>query len=146
MTILRRGVAFSAVGFLGSFVHLGLLLLLTNWLGAHYLVATALAVEAAVIHNFLWHEHWTWIDRTGRAPGGRWGRLLRFNLATGCVSIAGNLALMQLYAGLLHIPTPLAALCSIASCWLVNFVATDRLVFPEIERCPRHHSAHLPSK
>ena len=122
-------MACSAVGLLGSFVHLGLLLLLTNWLKTHYLVATAVAVEATVIHNFLWHEHWTWVDRARLAPGGRWIRLLRFNLATGCVSIAGNLVLMQLYAGILDIPTPLAALCSIASCWLVNFVATDRLVF-----------------
>ncbi len=129
MTILRRGVAFRAVGFLGVFVHLGLLLLLTSWLEAHYLVATAVAVEATVVHNFLWHEHGTWVDRTRLAPGGRWIRLLRFNLATGCVSIAGNLVLMRLYSGALDIATPLAALFSIASCWLVNFVTIDRLVF-----------------
>ena len=103
MTILRRGVAFRAVGFLGVFVHLGLLLLLTSWLEAHYLVATAVAVEATVVHNFLWHEHGTWVDRTRLAPGGRWIRLLRFNLATGGISIAGNLVLMRLYAGALDI-------------------------------------------
>ena len=143
MTILRRGMAFSAVGFLGIFVHLGLLRLLTA-LGAHYLIATALAVEATVLHNFLWHERWTWVDRTRRAPGGRWRRLLRFNLATGCVSIAGNLVLMRLYAGALDIAMPLAALFSIASCWLVNFVATDTLVFSEIERCPSPRSAGRP--
>lgn len=145
MTILRRGVAFSAVGFLGSVVHLGLLLLLTNWLDAHYLVATAVAVEATVIHNFLWHEHWTWVDRTRLAPGGRWIRLLRFNLTTGCVSIAGNLVLMRHYAGALDIATPLAALLSIASCWLVNFTATNTLVFAERTRyeSPGHHTSGL---
>lgn len=124
-------MAFSAVGFLGSFVHLGLLLLLTTYLKAHYLVATAVAVEVTVLHNFLWHEHWTWADRTGRAAGGRWRRLLWFNLATGCVSIAGNLVLMRLYAGILDIPIPLAALFSIASCWIANFLASDRLVFTD---------------
>ncbi len=49
-------MAFSAVGFLGSFVHLGLLLLLTSYLQAHYLVATAVAVEVTVLHNFLSNE------------------------------------------------------------------------------------------
>jgi putative flippase GtrA len=100
------------------------------------------AVEATVIHNFLWHEHWTWVDRARLAPGGRWIRLLRFNLATGSVSIAGNLVLMRLYAGALDIATPLAALFSIASCWLVNFTATNTLVFSERTRCespPGHH-------
>jgi putative flippase GtrA len=28
-----------------------------------YLAATALAVEAAVVHNFFWHERFTWADR-----------------------------------------------------------------------------------
>ena len=80
--------------------------------------------------SFLWHERWTWLDRTRLAPSRRWARLLRFNLATGCVSIAGNLILMHFYAGALHVPTLLAALFSIASCWLLNVVAADRLVWP----------------
>ena len=31
--------------------------------GVPYAFATALAVEVAILHNFLWHERWTWADR-----------------------------------------------------------------------------------
>ena len=37
-----------------------ILLVLKTGLGFNYLVATALAVEGAVVHNFLWHERFTW--------------------------------------------------------------------------------------
>ncbi|MCH7748984.1 MAG: GtrA family protein [Acidobacteria bacterium] len=51
-TVLPRWMTFSAVGLLGIFVHLSLLLLLTR-LEVHSLIATVLAVEATVLHNFL---------------------------------------------------------------------------------------------
>ena len=147
--VLPRWMAFSAVGLLGIVVHLSLLLLLTGGLEVHYMVATALAVEATVLHNFLWHERWTWLDRTCMAPTRSWARLLRFNLATGCVSMTGNLILMRLYVGALQFPTLVAAICSIGSCWLLNFVAADRLVFTQVgcdtdrRACPGRRSSYL---
>ena len=70
---LRRWMAFSLVGVLGIFIQLATLAALTGWLGLHYLVGTGLAVEAAVLHNFVWHESgtnigrgriaWAWIRR-----------------------------------------------------------------------------------
>ena len=41
--------------------------LLANVPGVHYLVATAIGVEAAILTNFLWHDRWTWRDRPARA-------------------------------------------------------------------------------
>ena len=64
----------------------------------NYLIATALAVETAVIHNFLWHERFTWADRAGAG----FTRFLKFNLTTGLFSIGGNLLLMKLLVGLGH--------------------------------------------
>jgi putative flippase GtrA len=48
-----------------------ILIVLKTGLGLDYLVATALAVEAAVVHNFLWHQRFTWIDRPPRELGER---------------------------------------------------------------------------
>ena len=58
---LRRWLAFNAVGTMGVAVQLAVLLSLslTEALGLNYLVATVLAVESAILHNFVWHEHWT---------------------------------------------------------------------------------------
>src|SRR5207237_8971860 len=62
-TTAARWLKFNAVGGIGMLVQLGTLAVLTNGLRVNYLLATALAVEAAVIHNFLWHERFTWADR-----------------------------------------------------------------------------------
>ena len=58
-SLRRRWLAFNGVGLLGVGVQLGLVALLTHAAGLHYLLATAIAVEAAVLHNFIWHQRWT---------------------------------------------------------------------------------------
>jgi putative flippase GtrA len=93
-----------------------------------YLTATALAVEAAVLHNFVWHERWTWRDRAG-SSGGAAARLLRFNLSAGLVSILTNLGLMRWLVGTHHAPYLIANVASIAAGSVVNYFLSDALVF-----------------
>jgi dolichol-phosphate mannosyltransferase len=125
---LRRWLKFNTVGAIGIAVQLAALALLRGLLGLNYLVATALSVEAAVLHNFVWHELWTWRDR--RSPGGTvLGRLLRFNLTTGLVSIGVNLVLMRLLVGRFHVEYLIANLLSIAAGSLANFFLSDWVVF-----------------
>ena len=57
-------VRFSAVGLVGFLVQIAALAALTTLAHWTWLPATLLSVELAVIHNFFWHERWTWIDRT----------------------------------------------------------------------------------
>ncbi len=94
-----------------------------------YMDATALAVEAAVLNNFLWHQRFTWRDRGGGPSRDAAIRLLQFNLSNGAVSIGGNLLLMRLLVGEAHLQALAANLISIAACSLVNFVVSDRWVF-----------------
>ena len=61
--IVQRWIAFNGVGGLGIAVQLGILTLLLRFLDVPYLWATAVAVECAVLHNFVWHQMWTWCDR-----------------------------------------------------------------------------------
>ncbi len=124
---MARFLKFNGVGVMGFAVQLGLLTLLLH-LGLHYLAATGLAVEAAILHNFAWHERWTWRDRPAE-PGGRLQRLWRFHAANGLVSLAGNLVLMRLLVWLFDMPPLTANLLSVLACALVNYTASDRLVF-----------------
>jgi putative flippase GtrA len=119
-----RWCKFSLVGAIGILVQLGILALLTA-AGLHYLAATVLAVEAAVLQNFAWHQNFTWSDR----EGGTMGRLARFHASNGAISILGNLALMRLLVGSLGMPQLPANLLSITACFAANFFAADRLVF-----------------
>jgi putative flippase GtrA len=56
-------------------------------------------VEIAIVHNFFWHEQWTWSDRAPDAAV--WPRVSRFHAANGLTSLAGNAGLMALLVGVL---------------------------------------------
>lgn len=120
-----RWLKFNLVGGIGIAVQLLVLALLKTGLHFNYLVAAALAVETAVIHNFLWHERFTWADRAGAG----FTRFLKFNLTTGLFSIAGNLALMKLLIGLGHMNYLLANAITITACSVINFLVSDGFVF-----------------
>ena len=120
---------FNLVGAIGLGVQLGTLALLTTVFHVEYMLATVVAVESSVLHNFVWHERFTWAERRS----GRWGnscaRALHFNMTTGAVSIGGNLLLMRLLVGEIHLPVLLANLMSTVGCSLVNFLVSDRWIF-----------------
>jgi putative flippase GtrA len=125
--ILTRLFRFNGVGIIGFVLQCAVLALLLR-AGIHYLAATALAVEAAVLHNFLWHESWTWADRPA-AGGGRLRRLWRFHALNGAVSLGGNLLLMRLLVGVLGFPSVPSNAVAVLACAAINFMASDRVVF-----------------
>ena len=130
---------FNFVGAIGIGVQFAALFLLKSVLGFDYLFATAFAVEAAIVHNFVWHEQFTWVDRTQLAPIKRQGiapswrqslpRFLRFNLTAGAVSLLGNLALMKVMVGEGHMNYFLANAIAITLCSIANFLVSDEWVF-----------------
>jgi putative flippase GtrA len=127
--LFRRWLAFNGVGLLGVTVQLTTLAALVDLAGVHYLTATAIAVELAVLHNFAWHQRWTWRDRPTRNERAVLARLARFHLLNGLVSLVGNLALMALLTGALSVdPVPANAI-AIVACSVINFIASEALVF-----------------
>jgi putative flippase GtrA len=125
---VERWLKFTAVGGTGIGVQWVVLDGLKNGFGLNYLLATAVAVEAAVLHNFLWHERFTWRDRpTGKSLG----RLVKFNVTTGTFSILGNLALMKLLVEEAHFEYLPANGITIAACSIANFLLSDRFVFED---------------
>lgn len=124
-----RWLKFSTVGWLGVGVQLAALTILAGYLELHYLVATALAVESAIVHNFFWHERWTWGDRGLAGTPGRLRRLLRFNVAAGSISLVGNLVFMSFFVGQLNLHYLVGNVASIAACAVLNFIINDRVVF-----------------
>lgn len=119
---MKVWLRFNAVGIGGACLQLASLWFLTRF-GVHYLWATALSVEAALLHNFWWHIRWTW--------RGREASLLRFHLANGLLSFASNLVLMRIFTGWLAVPAVAANLFAIILTSLLNFVLGDRWVFAE---------------
>jgi GtrA-like protein len=58
-----RCLKFTAVGGIGIVVPLIVLAFLKTVLHMHDLIATELAVEFTVLHNYIWHDQSTWVDR-----------------------------------------------------------------------------------
>ena len=92
-----------------------------------------------MVHNFLWHERFTWADRAGAGVG----RFLKFNLTTGILSIAGNLALMKLLVGVAHFNYLVANGITIAACSIFNFLVSDGFVFAAAGGKSVHVIVHL---
>jgi putative flippase GtrA len=123
-------IKFNVVGVLGFALQSGVLFVLTHAAPRFsYLASTALAVELAVLNNFVWHQRWTWNDRPTTTKKETLRRLAKFNVTTGMVSIAGNLALMKILVGRFGLPIIGANLASVATCSILSFVLADRIAF-----------------
>ena len=75
--LVVRWLKFNLVGALGIPVQMGAFAVFFSALHLNYMVATALAVETAVLHNFVWHERYTWKHRSeerrvGKECRSRW--------------------------------------------------------------------------
>jgi putative flippase GtrA len=127
MTRFTRWIRFSAGGTYGSLLQLFALMVLAKWLPLAS--ATALAVEIAVLHNFVWHELYTWQDRHVQGLRALFARLMRFQISNGLISIAGNVVLTSLLHERFGIPAVIANVIAIGLCGAFNFAASEWLVF-----------------
>jgi len=65
--VTHRVSAFFAIGVAGFVLQIVLLHWLSSGWHWPYVLATLVAVESAILHNFFWHERWTWADRRSDA-------------------------------------------------------------------------------
>ena len=121
-----RWLKFNAVGIAGAVVQLIALWLLAHVARVQYVVATALAVEIAVLHNFVWHEAWTW---RGMPIEGRWQRLFKFHVANGFVSIASNALLTSIFVQQFGLPLLASNVAAMLATALLNFALATIWVF-----------------
>lgn len=132
---LIHWLKFNLIGMFGVGVQLSSLALFNHWLRGHYLIATIVALELTLLHNFVWHLHYTWRDHRGSTLT----QLLRFHLSNGLVSLAGNLALMRLLVSHAHLPLLAANAVAIVCCSLANFCLSHYWIF-----ATRHYAYPTP--
>lgn len=123
---MKRWLKFNAVGIAGAGVQLAALWFFARIAGVQYVLATIFAVEIAVLHNFAWHEVWTW---RGMPPELRWRRLVRFHVANGFVSIASNALFTWMLKEGIGLPLLAANLGAMGATALINFALALLWVF-----------------
>ncbi len=127
-SLTGRVLPFLSGGLLGFVVQVVLLAAFVA-IGMHYLIATAIAVEMAILINFAWHERWTWHDRPSANGRERGMRLMRYNAMTGLTSIAGSLLLTAGLVESLSLSPVVANIISVVALGALNFKGADTLVF-----------------
>ena len=127
--MIGRFSRFSLVGFMGALLQLALLSLLTKGFGFLSTAAIVVAVEITILHNFIWHERFTWSNRALKGSRQTALRLWRFHAGNGLISLAGNTVLMYCLVERLKAPVLPAAIGAIVLCSLANFLIADRWVY-----------------
>jgi dolichol-phosphate mannosyltransferase len=117
---LSEVVRFGLVGVSGVAVNTGSLYVLHGLLGWPLIPASVLAVEAAIVNNFLWNDRWTFSARD-KTPY----RFFRFNL----VSLGGlaiNTSVLALLVALTRAHYLVANLVAIGAAMAWNFAVNSR--------------------
>lgn len=127
MNAWRHWCRFNLVGAMGMALQLAALALFNRWMAGHYLFASAAAIELTLLHNFLWHIHYTWRERRDGAR--RLHQLVRFHLSSGLVSMVGNLVLMRLLIHDARLPLLVSNLVAIVCCSMANFCLGNNWAF-----------------
>ena len=102
--------------------------------------ATAIAIEASILHNFFWHLHWTWGPSVATAAAARLQRTMsssaawRSTRATAWSSFLGAMVLMPMLVGSLGLHYLVANVITVCFTGLLNFFLGDRLVFRPMDR------------
>lgn len=111
--ILVKFSKFALVGFGGVLVNTGALLLLYQFARLPLVAASPLAVEAAIVHNFLWNNRWTFGESTASLV-----RFVRFNLVSlgGLVITTVVLYLLVTLNGMNYLVANLLAI-ALATVW-----------------------------
>jgi len=131
---LARFARFNLVGLAGAGLQLLVFYLLMTWFHVPEVTATPIAVEIVLLHNFFWHERFTWGERGTVSFHRSVVRLCRFHAANGLISFAGNTALTYCLVEELKFPPLPSAIAAIAVCAPVNFLIADRWVYRSTHR------------
>jgi putative flippase GtrA len=118
---VSRFVVIGAVGFTVQMA-VGAALLAA---GLTPVLATLLAIEAAIVTNHVWHRRWAWRDR---AHAQAWpATLLRAHVGAGGTSLVVGVGTVAALSG--QVPALLAQGIAVALCAAANYWLADRWVF-----------------
>ncbi len=123
-----RLIKFSIVGVIGAGINTGFLWVLTDFAGLFYLFSSAIAIEIAIIMQFLMNDRWTFKERKTTRAGQFIKRILKSNLwrSGGLAINIGILYLLTEYVGVYYL---LSNILGIICAFLLNYILESRLTW-----------------
>ena len=94
--------------------------------------ASLMAIEIAIVHNFVWYRYWAWGDRTeagSRPPFFR--QLVIYNAATGLVDLTVNVSILWLLYKVFGVHYLIANIIGMILGPFFKFWINEKLIFKE---------------
>jgi len=117
---------FSVVGLSGVAVNMGLLYVLTHYLGLYYMVSGVIAIEVSILTNFFLNDLWTWKDRQKKSYR---KRILQYHISVGITAVLANWLLLVLLTEVMGLHYLVANLIGISVGMLFNYTLNDLWTF-----------------
>ena len=124
----KKVFKFGIVGISGIVVNLVLLFLLVEYASINKDLASPVAIELAILNNFIWNDLWTFRTGENRKYSSRWHRLAAFNIvsAGGAVINYGIFLLLTAWFGVYYIT---AQFIGILLGFVWNFMVNRRVTW-----------------
>lgn len=127
----KRFISFTFVGISGIFVNSAILYYAKEYLYVPIPIASLIAIQIAIINNFVWNHRFTWTDRDMKGIKAIRIGLIRFTLVSW---IAGGLnwvilLLLHHYVGIHYL---LANLIAIFVASILNYFLNDLWTFRQV--------------
>jgi putative flippase GtrA len=94
LPLVSRGAKYALVAALGAGVNSAGLYLFKGVLGLPLVLASVLAIEIAIVHNFVWFRCWAWKDRFAGQRISFLRQLVAYNAVTGAIDLTGNISVL----------------------------------------------------
>jgi putative flippase GtrA len=127
--VLHKLMRFQIVGFGGTLINLSCLWLLHGTLNINLLIAGAVSIELALIHNFTWHYFQTWKRRVKKTCPDYFLRLFKYNIITASIDFYLNLGILYLLVTFMELHYLAANLFAMSAGFLVKFAINETVIF-----------------
>jgi len=123
-----RMIKFSIVGVIGAGINTGFLWILTDLAGLYYLFSSVVAIEIAIMMQFMMNDRWTFRDRKTTDAGQFIKRIFKSNLwrSGGLAVNVGVLYLFTAYIGVYYL---LSNIFGIICAFSLNYILESRLTW-----------------
>jgi len=122
----KRFIKFGIVGTSGILANNFVLWLLVELSGLPFYLCSLIAIETAILNNFLLNDAWTWADRKS---GSKIIRFLKYNASTAFSSIFINISVLMFFKEWVGLPYIISNLIGIGFGMLVNFLINHYWTF-----------------
>jgi dolichol-phosphate mannosyltransferase len=127
----KRFFNFQMVAWSGTVVNLVVLWLLHGVLGWHLLISGAIAIETAIITNFILYFYFTWGERRKSGKRNFFRKLIRYNLITASIDFIVRLTVLWVLTEWIGIYYLLSDIIGMTVTPFFKYYANDHLIFKQ---------------